>query len=290
VRKKSYEHFDVPLKHLNHHWGGRDAWENYQKRKKLFLKDHPEVRHLWQDWLRHRRKLHQVGFDKGIVLNRRTNEQFTFNTSVDTLELPYLEYKHYPEVENFGWSDLMMKSAEILASKGKTIDFFWSGGVDSTAALVALNEICPKQLHVIIGHSTEYPEYYDKVVKHLDHTIVLDNNTFGTASPDKHILCPCGHGDEVFGSAGFGRCNLKYEDTPDKIYKTWELKREYKWTSGTLRFILDWEGDKIDMSNHMPIYIQPPLEKWMINEHMKGWREALIFGPMDENNPDTFLN
>ncbi len=290
MREKSYSHFGVSLEYLNHSWGGRDAWKNYQKTKKLFLKDHPEVRHLWQDWRRERLALHKIGFDKGVILHRKTNEQYTFNTSVKTLNCPWLEYKHYPEVENFDVTDALIASAEILASQGKTIDFFWSGGIDSTSALVALNEICPKQLHVIIGHSTEYPDYYNKVVKHLDHTINVDNNTFKEASPDKHILCPCGHGDEVFGSSGPGKANLQYEDTPDKIYETWELKREYKWPTGTLRFMLDWEGDKMDMSNHMPIYVLPPMEKWMVNEHMKGWREALIFGPMDENDPYTFLN
>ena len=285
MRMKSYSEFGVPLEYLNHSWSGPDAYSKFQD-KKIFLKNHPEVRHLWQDWKRERAKLHQIGFDNGQVLNRRTNEQFTFNTSIK--HMPWLEYKHYPEVENFDVTDALIASAEILASTGKTIDFFWSGGIDSTAALIALNEVCPKQLHVIIGHSTEYQDYYDKVVKHLDHTINTEQNVFKEASPDKHILCPCGQADEIFGSAGFGKSSLDYEDTPEKIYKTWELKREYKWSSGTLRFLLEWEGDKIDMSNHMPIYVQPPLEKWVVNEHMKGLGEASIFGEMDENNPESF--
>ena len=290
ARKSSYEHFGVPLEHLNHSWSGPNAWEKYQNRKKIFHKDHPEVKNLWQDWIRHRVKLHEIGFDNGVVLNRKTNEQYTFNTSVASLNLPYLEYKHYPEVENSDVTDALMASAEILASTGKTIDLFWSGGIDSTAALIALNEVCPKQLHVIIGHSTEYQGYYDKVVKHLDHTINTESAVFKEASPDKHILTPCGQADEVFGSAGFGKAARGYEDSPEKIWKTWELKREYKWSSGTLRFLLEWEGDKMDMSNHMPIYVQPPMEKWAVNEHRKGWREACgtIFGQMDENNPETY--
>ena len=81
MRMKSYSEFGVPSEYLNHSWSGPDAYSKFQN-KKILLKDHPEVRHLWHDWKRERAKLHQIGFDNGQVLNRRTNEQFTFNTSI----------------------------------------------------------------------------------------------------------------------------------------------------------------------------------------------------------------
>jgi len=291
MREKSYSHFGVSKDNIKESWTGPNAYYNFNKSHNLFFKGHPEIKHLWQDWRKERVTLHEMGFDGGVLLNRDTEQQYTFNSSVKSLNMPWLEYKHYPEVENLDITDVLIASAEILASTGKTIDFFWSGGIDSTAALIALNEVCPEQLHVIIGHSTEYQDYYDKVVKHLDHTINTTHDVFKEASPDKHILCPCGTADEVFGSNGNGKSANIYVTSPQQIYETWEAKRKQKWCVGSLRYIYEWEGDKMDMSNHLPIYVQPPMEKWAVNQHRKGWREACgtIFGNMDENNPDTYI-
>jgi hypothetical protein len=291
MRVKSYSHFGVSKDYIKQSWTGPNAFKKFNESDKLFFKEYPEIRHLWQDWRKERNALHKMGFDSGVLLNRETNEQYTFNSNVDVLNQPWIEYKHYPEWEGDDVEDALMASAQILADTGKTIDFFWSGGIDSTAALIALNEVCPKQLHVIIGHSTEYQDYYDKVVKHLDHTINTTHNVFKEASPDKNILCPCGTADEVFGSNGHGKSANLYVTSPQHIYDTWEVKRKYKWCVGSLRYMYEWEGDKMDMSNHLPIYVQPPMEKWAVNQHRKGWREACgtIFGNMDENNPDTFI-
>ena len=257
---------------------------------KLYNDETPvEIKILFKDFERSRIAMNKVGFDKGTPLNRLTDEQYVFNTSTHTLNMPYIEYKHWPEWDMDDPTDAFMSSAEILASKGKTIDFFWSGGIDSTAALIALNEICPKQLHVIIGHSTEYPEYYDKVVRHLDHTIDTSNNVFSIANPDKNILCPCGQGDEVFGAPGMGKARLKYECTPELLYNGWELKREYKWTSGSLRFVQEFGGDKMDMNNHLPFYVQEPLEKWSINQHRKGLNGSELFTYNPKSLPMNYL-
>ena len=286
MRKKSYSHFGVPLKYLKHSMSGTEAYDKFQD-KPIFLKDHPEVRHLWQDWRRERIALFKTGYDFGQVLNRKTKEQYTFNTS--TAHLPWQEHKYYPEVENLDVTDCLIASAERLASKGRTIDFFWSGGIDSTAALIALNEVCPKQLHVIIGHSTEYPEYYDKVVKHLDHTINEDSHVFREASPDKHVYSACGEADIIFGAIGFGKSRFYYQQfnkelsTEEKVWLIWERIREYRWAALSFRFLLEWEGDKMDMDNYMPMYCQPTIEKWVVNEHLKGPGEGLIWPYIPDN-------
>ena len=287
MREKSYSHFGVSKDYIKQSWTGPDAFKKFNESDKLFFKENPEIRHLWQDWRKERKILHMSGFDTGPVLNRKTNEQYTFNTSVK--HLPWIEYKHYSEVDNLDVTDCLIDSAQRLADKGKTIDFFWSGGLDSTAALIALNEVCPKQLHVIIGESTEYPDYYDKVVRHLDHTINKENDVFKEASPDKNLWCACGEADQMFGAMGFGKSRLKYEDTPEKVYLAWERRREYKWSSSSFRFLMEWGGDKMDMDNYAPIFCQPTLEKWSINEHMKGLKEGKIFPTYDPINPTDEL-
>ena len=219
----------------------------------------------------------KAGFDTGTPFNRKTNEQYVFNTSTHTLNMPYVEYQHYPEWDMDDVTDAMMASAQILADTGKTIDLFWSGGLDSTGALIALNEICPKQLRVIIGIHTEYPEYYDKVVKHLDHVIDDTGNLMSIAKPDKHVFCPCGQGDELFGAPGIGLKSIAiHTDTREKVLVNWELTREYKWATGGLRFMQEWSGDKMDMDNQLQLYAQKPLEKWGINQHRRGLESELF--------------
>ena len=55
----------------------------------------------------------------------------------------------------------------FIANSGKTIDFFWSGGLDSNVAmLIAFNELgLEKQLHVIMGGKLESPDLFEKIVR-----------------------------------------------------------------------------------------------------------------------------
>lgn len=266
ITKKMFRYFDVP--------------KGTSMRDILRGGDYPQIKILFRKLAKSRLDMAKAGFISGTPFHRKTNEQYVFNTSTHTLNMPWVEYQHYPEWDMDDVTDAMMASAQILADTGKTIDLFWSGGLDSTGALIALNEICPKQLRVIIGGYTEYPEYYDKVVKHLDHVIDDTGNLMSIAKPDKHVYCPCGQGDELFGAPGRGDREMveKYTDTREKILVNWELTREYKWATGGLRFIQEFSGDKMDMENHLQLYTQKPLEKWAINQHKTGLESELFTG------------
>ena len=263
ITSKIYQHFSIP--------------QNVTIKDILKDDKYPEVKRIFQKLPKSRLDMAKAGFDTGTPFNRKTNEQYVFNTSTHTLNMPYVEYQHYPEWDMDDVTDAMMASAQILADTGKTIDLFWSGGLDSTGALIALNEICPKQLRVIIGIHTEYPEYYDKVVKHLDHVIDDTGNLMSIAKPDKHVYCPCGQGDELFGAPGIGLKSIAiHTDTREKVLVNWELTREYKWATGGLRFMQEFDGDKMDMENHLQLYAQKPLEKWGINQHRRGLESELF--------------
>jgi hypothetical protein len=74
--------------------------------------------------------------------------------------------------------DLLYQKARSLVNDGRQIDCMWSGGLDSTATLLILNDLCAKgQLHVILseGSIKEYPRLYEVLVKKLPHRISNGN-------------------------------------------------------------------------------------------------------------------
>ena len=124
------------------------------------------------------------GIGPPTIADRYHEKKFVFNHDCSWLPDVKFEYKKVGTFE-----EVCLESAQLLANTGKTIDFHWSGGIDSTTALVALNEVCPKQLHVICNKYSivEYPDYYDKVVKYLDHTVDDKDNVLGVGNPQKNV-------------------------------------------------------------------------------------------------------
>jgi hypothetical protein len=160
----------------------------------------------------------------------------------------------------------MFESAQLIADKGKTIDFFWSGGLDSTAALLTFNELgLHKQLHVIMGGILESPEIFEEVVKgRMEYTWDETSTAeifYGIAKPDEHVLCSCSEFDIMFG----GKANFSGRGVKVKNPDSWEIKRRYYTARHAWRNVLNFSGDWIDIDNYMPFVMQPPLEKWLCN-------------------------
>ena len=261
-----------------------------QKVVREYLTDKPSIRAEYMEYSREaqvqqkqRRELmystHQM---TGPLLDRKDKEQFVFQTYSD--HLPWIENKNYPEYE-IPFEDVIMECAQRIADTGKIIDFWWSGGVDSTSALTAFNEICPKQLHVIIGKHTEYPEYYDRLVKHLDHSVNESNNVLGKdANPKEHILCTAMCADLLFGGSNWNE--EEGDESWNKAKDGWEAKRQYKLAASSWKFISEFQGNKLDIDNYMPIYILEPMEKWAIN---KWRRDEIIFFNSDQTSKKHYL-
>ena len=205
----------------------------------------------------------------GLVADRKGEHFGLYNTYTTR---PWIEFKYHDDISKNTFSDLMISAAENYKSTGKTIDLFWSGGIDSTAVLLALNEICPKQLHVIIGgwKPLEYPELYNKLVKHLDHTLDVSGNLFGLSQIDKHILCTACEADQMFGSsAGFLRGNRQFYNPKGKNYKrlaqAWNYKRRYRLVNTSWRYLSHYTGGRFPIENYKNFYMEPELEKWAVN-------------------------
>jgi len=261
-----------------------DNLENWIK------KEHPHFLPEWDILLKKDLELSQrAGFNRSD--NSTLDRKGKFNTIFHTQTLlPWIPFKEYPR-ESF--SDCMFESAQLIADKGKTIDFFWSGGLDSTSALLTFNELgLHKQLHIIIGGKSESSEIFEKFIKgRIDYTIAegWDDTSnlhafYGIARPDKHVLCSCNEFDIMFGGkAHFGGRGVKVENP-----YSWKIKRRYYTSRHAWNNSIDFKGDWVDIDNYMPFVMQPPLEKWLCNHVIN--ENIIYYDPTDEswNHKDWF--
>tara|TARA_Y100001938_G_scaffold149977_2_gene239027 strand:+ start:376 stop:2064 length:1689 start_codon:yes stop_codon:yes gene_type:complete len=144
-----------------------------------------------------------------------------------------------PSVGNFNqvFSDVADARGAALWAENKKLALFWSGGIDSTVALVALLKTVPDDrlgdltVHFNAASIAEYPEFYsdhikDKVSVSTIPSVVKPTDRFwaenvfaSTATEEiakalKTSLVVTGElGDQCFGSAGFA-------NDPDKIAKS----------------------------------------------------------------------
>ena len=183
------------------------------------------------------------------------------------------------------FAECMFESAQDIANKGKTIDFFWSGGLDSNGVLLAFNELgLHKQLHVIMGGETESPELFEKIVKgRMDYTITDETSNlatlYGISKPDKHLWTSGCESDLLLGckSNMNGRGNPRNEDylTEEELKYRWNTNRRYNSSNRLYRYAENFDGDWIDINNHSTFYMHESLERWAINhvidENMVYW-------------------
>ena len=134
-------------------------------------------------------------------------DQFVYN--MDNMEkyYPVLNYQYYPEIAREDFNDLMMKRAQELASMDRVIDVLYSGGIDSTAIILALMEVCPRdQLHIIAGGTSvvgHYEKLWDNYISGGWHTLDKSGNLYGQVKPDKHLYTSGCEADRLFGSVGY---------------------------------------------------------------------------------------
>lgn len=219
-----------------------------------------------------------------IVVDRAGKEKFTLNTKNIIKWVPFQEY---PQTS---FRDAIIESAQNIASKGKTIDFLWSGGLDSVAGLLAFIEAgLDKQLHIIIGGAPESPEIFNKLIKDkIDYTIVPRTKLTHIARPDVRVLTTMSEMDAMFGNkstmAGRG---VVVDNWPDM----WKIKRQHFVHHQSWRGCSNFQGDKVDIDNYMPFALQEPLEKWMCNHVINN--EMIYYDVSDKNwefgNPDNPL-
>ena len=206
----------------------------------------------------------QLWFKGMLAIDRAGEHETAFHTHSLVPWIPFVEYPRK------SFSDCMFESVKLLADKGKTIDFFWSGGLDSNACLLAFNELgLHKQLHVIMGGVLESPELFEKVVKgRMDYSwdeTATASVVFGFAKPDEHVLSSCAEFDPMFGGMHAAVGPVIDGGGTGAVEQTWNTKRRYYISKETWRNMDNFSGDWVNIDNFMPICTQEPLEKWLCN-------------------------
>jgi len=218
------------------------------------------------------------------VIDRTGKNKFLFNTN------PLIKWVPFQEYPKTNFADCMFETARNIADTGKTIDFLWSGGLDSTASLLAFNELgLEKQLHVIMGGELESPDLFEKIVKgRMDYTwdeTSSENVFFSIAQPNKHVLCTSAEADLMFGDKGTLAAR---GNSIENSFDCWENKRRYYSSTRTWKYISNFNGDWLDTDNYMPFYMQESIEKWACNHIIggdmvfydathEGWGEPLVW-------------
>jgi len=117
---------------------------------------------------------------------------------------------------NKTFKEICEDTARDIINEGKSIDIYWSGGVDSTAVVVAFLNVCTdfKQLNIVYdtGGIEEYPLFYEKYVKDITekpinrwiyHDVNLDDNIIVSGHPAGFLVQYSGQGRNSFGQDGY---------------------------------------------------------------------------------------
>lgn len=132
-----------------------------------------------------------------------------------------------PDTAGFSksYDEICLNRAEELVNKNKMIHLYWSGGIDSTCALVSILQVLKDYDQLIITMEPrsidEYSWFYETYIKNKKHIM---SNRFAfriLPPPDDKILITGGHGDQIFGNY------LAFKHM-DKLYRPWKELFDYE--------------------------------------------------------------
>lgn len=205
-----------------------------------------------------------------VINDMYGEKQFVYN--MDNSHMPKIPYA-LEDTRQF--DDLMYERGEKICSQNKKVDFLWSGGIDSTAALLALHEFAHwDQLRIISATDeaiAEAPSMYENVVKKYEH--VIDIDLFGASSPDTNLFVTGCEADTLMGSTLWRtkigqKIDMTDRDTLDYIHNSWPDKIRYQIGTRSWRFLSNTSADKIDISNYSPFYLDGNIIQYFINKHI----------------------
>ena len=250
---------------------------------------------------------------KSSYINDALGEnQFLFNMSNMTEHYPVIDYQYYPEVENVDFNDLMMKRALEISKTNKMIDILYSGGIDSTAMVLALREVCPRdQLNIIAGGTSvmgHYQKLWDEYVVKGPYVLDESGNLYGQVDPSKNVYTSGCEADRLFGSVGYPpamddavrdpdsplgwKVNKKkppnLEEDIEWNYDMWWTITRYTFITQSFRLLQNITCDKIDLKNYQPFFRDADIHKWAINQHYNRNMHWYSHGP--RSPVEQFMN
>jgi hypothetical protein len=170
--------------------------------------------------------------------------------------------------------DLLLTSAEKLCKLNKTIDVFWSGGLDSTATLLCLLQYSGEyQVRVKLseGSIDEYPQFYTDWVSVLPHEINRDKNIRSMISKNNMTVF-ANEADTLYS------CGAINETDDWDFYE----KIRYGWTWRRYRNYEGYTHDMVHLDNCQSLFIDYDVQRWFIDKHCRG---ELMRERLDQGTP-----
>ena len=237
-------------------------------RDAILSKLHGQQREWYQNQIIEEDKLREQVVCTGIV--DRLGE---INFGIRTTNIDPLPPK---EEQNVGeLHDLLLISAKKLCSMGKTIDVFWSGGLDSTATLLCLLQYGDEyQIHVKMseGSIEEYPWFYKEYVTKLPHEINRKMNIRSMISKND-ITVFANEADTLYS------CGAINETDDWDFYE----KIRFGWTWRRYRNYEGYCHDVVDIGNCQSLFIDYDVQRWFITKHLRG---ELMRERLDQGTPN----
>lgn len=219
------------------------------------------------------------------------------------------EYTDSIGTESSSLKDLLLKRAEKISKMNRKIEILYSGGIDSTAVVLAFIEVCdPKQLKIWMsgeGPIHNYPDMYKKIIGHLDYEFTDD--LIGCCDPSQHVFTTGNEADRLFGSDGYtmmmqfakrskdGEYSIHRGETPttdEPDNYEWNQSRWWGITRHTyltqaFRLLQNIKCDKMDLTNYQPLFFDHDILKFAINLHIEG--KIKYFNSGLKANPERYL-
>ena len=251
----------------------------------------------YEEWTRkvERYKRLAMRFFTPCIIDRSNKINLLFDSYSHDRMLPF-EYKKTDKLE-----DLMYERAHELSKRNEIIQFFWSGGVDSTAALLVLKDVCPKDQFFVQMTPTsieENPLVWDKLVRKLDHKIYKGEHLY-TVPHTKYLVVECGSADQLYNVVSTvpghkqnmeiirnqrDRRGFDYGQRLSNAKRLWYVRRRFLCGHKRYRFFGHSFQNQINLDNIQPFYDSPDIEQYFMNRILEG---SLTYSPrgMDPNVP-----
>lgn len=224
------------------------------------------------------------------VLNNHTNLCLNFHKSIciidrETLQhpifkissiVPIIKKEYNSEYDTITFEELCFKRASELCSMNNIIQFFWSGGIDSTCALSVLKEVCPENLNVFYTESSikENYKFYKNYLesKKIHSTFVTDD--ISSVGDDDMIMCDCTNADMLWGDVRIENVPIKYRNFiySKDYYHYWYLR--HRLIKQRFKLYKGYQKDTFNLSNYQPFYDTQDFEQLFLNKIISGELKA----------------
>jgi len=281
----------------------RRAWQSYLKNfsgefkrefkrkideEQYYLRQYARPRYWWLN--------DQLGINKFAFNMSRKHFNGSDNKYEYTNNLPPLK-------------DILLERALKISNMGKKIQLLYSGGIDSTALILAFYEVCPKdQLEIIMAGGEELapknnPKIFKDIIQHLDYRFT--DSLFSASDLSQYVYTTGCEADRLFGADGYTimmqnaqrdgsdyKIDVDLEPTTDSP-ENWQWNWDRWWgitrhtyLTQSFRLLGDIRQAKIDIENYQPLFFDKRVQQFAINLHID--KEHKWYNSGNEANQDRY--